>query len=260
MTAHASSTSTELRLIALASIPQVRAGDDIASLTIASLQQSRLSLQHGDVLVIAQKIVSKAEGRMVNLANITPSPRALELASHVNKNPRIVELILRESVEVVRYRKDVLIVAHRCGYVLANAGIDASNVCGDGGSVLLLPEDSNRSCLELRARLAKQTGVAPGVIINDSLGRAWRNGTVGAALGSAGIPALLNLRGRLDLFGRELVSTEVGVADEIAAAASLLMGQANEGRPVILVRGLNLPESGGSAADLIRPRDLDLFR
>jgi coenzyme F420-0:L-glutamate ligase / coenzyme F420-1:gamma-L-glutamate ligase len=219
-----------------------------------------LSLQRGDVVVIAQKIVSKAEGRIIDLRTVTASQRAEALAAEVDKDARLVELILRESTEVVRHRKGVLVVAHRCGTVLANAGIDASNVAGDEQHVLLLPEDCNRSCRDIRARLAARTGVQAGVIIIDSLGRAWRNGTVGIALGAAGLPTLLDLRGRPDLFGRALKSTQVGVADEIAAAASLLMGQADEGTPVVLVRGLDLPAADGSATDLIRDRALDLFR
>ena len=218
------------------------AGDDIAALIADALQRSGLTLQSGDVLVIAQKIVSKAEGRLVALASVTPSARAQTLAAEVDKDPRLVELILQESTEVVRHRKNVLVVAHRNGYVLANAGIDASNVGeGDDDShVLLLPEDCNRSCREIRRRLAERTGVEIAVVINDSLGRAWRNGTVGTALGAAGPPALLDLAGTPDLFGRKLRTTEVGIADEIAAAASLLMGQAGEGTPVVLLRGLKL--------------------
>jgi coenzyme F420-0:L-glutamate ligase/coenzyme F420-1:gamma-L-glutamate ligase len=238
----------------------VRSGDDIAELIVNGLASSGLSLQRGDVLVLAQKIVSKAEGRVIDLRGVTPSARAEQLAREVDKAPRLVELILRESTEVVRHRKGVLVVAHRSGIVLANAGIDASNVAGDEHHVLLLPEDCNRSCRDIRARLAKLTGVEAGVLVIDSLGRAWRNGTVGSALGAAGLPALLDLRGRPDLFGRELRSTEIGIADEIAAAASMLMGQAAEGTPVALLRGLNLANTGASAADLIRARELDLFR
>ena len=238
----------------------VRPGDNIANLIVHGLASSGLSLRRGDVLVIAQKIVSKAEGRTVDLREVTPSARAEKLAAEVDKDPRLAELILRESTEVVRHRKGVLVVAHRSGIVLANAGIDASNVAGDEHRVLLLPEDCNRSCREIRAQLAARTGVEASVLIIDSLGRAWRNGTVGIALGAAGLPALLDLRGTPDLFGRELRSTEVGIADEIAAAASMLMGQAGEGTPVVLLRGLNLPEADGSATDLIRARELDLFR
>jgi coenzyme F420-0:L-glutamate ligase/coenzyme F420-1:gamma-L-glutamate ligase len=251
--------AAELSIAALAGIPLVKEGDDIAGLILNGLAASGLLLRRGDVLVIAQKIVSKAEGRVVDLRGVTPSPRAKQLAAEVDKDPRLVELILRESTEVVRHRKGVLVVAHRSGIVLANAGIDASNVAGDEHHVLLLPEDCNRSCRDIRARLGVRTRVEPAVLIIDSLGRAWRNGTVGVALGAAGLPALLDLRGTADLFGRELRSTEVGIADEIAAAASMLMGQAGEGTPIVL-RGLNLPDADGSAADLIRPREIDLFR
>ena len=252
--------AAELRITALAGIPLVQPGDNVADLIAAGLAASGLALRRGDVMVIAQKIVSKAEGRLVDLRTITPSPRAQALAVEVDKDARLVELILRESTEVVRHRKDVLVVAHRSGTILANAGIDASNVPDGDDHVLLLPEDCNRSCREIRARLAARTGVEAGVLIIDSLGRAWRNGTIGTALGAAGLPALLDLRGRPDLFGRELRSTQVGLADEIAAAASLLMGQADEGTPVVLIRGLDLPRVDGSAADLLRARELDLFR
>ena len=252
--------AAELSIAALAGIPLVKEGDDIAGLILNGLAASGLLLRRGDVLVIAQKIVSKAEGREVDLRSVAPSAQAQTLAAAVDKDPRLVELILRESTEVVRHRKGVLVVAHRSGIVLANAGIDASNVAGDEHHVLLLPEDCNRSCRDIRARLGVRTRVEPAVLIIDSLGRAWRNGTVGVALGAAGLPALLDLRGTADLFGRELRSTEVGIADEIAAAASMLMGQAGEGTPIVLLRGLNLPDADGSAADLIRPREIDLFR
>ena len=252
--------AAELSIAALAGIPLVKEGDDIAGLILSGLAASGLSLRRGDVLVIAQKVVSKAEGRIVDLREVTPSVRAVQLAAEVDKDARLVELILRESTEVVRHRKGVLVVAHRSGIVLANAGIDASNVAGDEHHVLLLPEDCNRSCRNIRAKLGACTEIEPAVLIIDSLGRAWRNGTVGVALGAAGLPALLDLRGTPDLFGRKLHSTEVGIADEIAAAASMLMGQAGEGTPVVLLRGLNLPSADGSAADLIRSRETDLFR
>ncbi len=252
--------AAEVGISALAGIPLVEQGDDVAGLIIDGLAASGLSLQRGDILVIAQKVVSKAEGRVVDLRVVTPSPHAVQLAAKVDKDARLVELILRESTEVVRHRKGVLVVAHRSGIVLANAGIDASNVAGDEHHVLLLPEDCHRSCRDIRSKLCAHTGVEPAVLIIDSLGRAWRNGTVGVALGAAGLPALLDLRGTPDLFGRELRSTEVGIADEIAAAASMLMGQAGEGTPIVLLRGLRLPGTDGSAADLIRSRETDLFR
>jgi coenzyme F420-0:L-glutamate ligase/coenzyme F420-1:gamma-L-glutamate ligase len=257
---HAAKPAAELSVAALSGIPLVRPGDNVADLILNGLAASGLALQHGDIVVVAQKIVSKAEGRTVDLRNVAPSPRAKRLAAEVEKDPRLVELILRESTEVVRQRRGVLVVAHRCGFVLANAGIDASNVGTEPDRVLLLPEDCDRSCRDIRARLAACTGIKPGVVIIDSLGRAWRNGTVGTALGSAGLPTLLDLRGKSDLFGRQLRSTQVGLADEIAAAASLLMGQADEGTPSVLLRGLKLPAADGSAGDLIRDRALDLFR
>lgn len=251
-----------LSLVALGGMPLVRPGDDLPALILEALAATGERLRDGDVLVLAQKIVSKAEGRIVDLATVAPSAEAVELAEAVDKDPRLVELILSESAEVVRYRKGVLIVAHRCGAVLANAGIDRSNVDGadSDGRVLLLPSDPDRSCATLRAALRARSGANVGVVINDSLGRAWRNGTVGAALGAAGIAALLDLNGRPDLFDRPLQATQVGLADELAAAASLLMGQADEGRPVVLVRGLSFGTGDGAAADLVRPREQDLFR
>jgi coenzyme F420-0:L-glutamate ligase/coenzyme F420-1:gamma-L-glutamate ligase len=212
--------------------------------------------------VLAQKIVSKAEGRYAALADITPSPRAVELAATCEKDARLVELILRESREVLRCVPGVIVVETRHGYVLANAGIDRSNVSqeSDGERVLLLPADPDASAAALRRRLADLSGIDVGVIINDSLGRAWRNGTVGTALGVSGVVALEDLRGQSDLFGFALRTTEVGIADEIAAAASLLMGQSGEGRPVVLVRGLAHVRGEGSGRDLQRPRTKDLFR
>lgn len=211
------------------------------------------------MVVLAQKIVSKSEGRIVPLASVTPSPRAEELAKTVLKDPRLVELILQESKDVLRAVPNVLIVEHRLGFVMANAGIDASNVDGED-HVLLLPTDPDGSARRLRARFKEIAGVDVGVIINDSWGRAWRMGTTGAAIGVAGLPALVDMRGRPDLNGRVLRVTEVGHADEIAAAASLLMGQSNEGQPVVIVRGLGPPERDGNGQELVRPRSMDLFR
>jgi coenzyme F420-0:L-glutamate ligase/coenzyme F420-1:gamma-L-glutamate ligase len=193
---------------------------------------------------------------------VTPSLRALELAKTVDKDPRVIELILRESTQVLRARRDVMVVEHRLGFVMANAGIDFSNVEGNAQEtrVLLLPRDPDGQCRKLRAALRDRTAAEVGVIINDSHGRAWRNGTVGVAIGAAGVPALLDLRGTPDLFGRALRITQVGLADELAAAASLLMGQADEATPIVLVRGLARAAHDGAAAELIRPREIDLFR
>ena len=255
-------TAPKLSLTALPDVPEVRPGDDLSALILAGVARAGEQLRDGDIVVLAQKIVSKAEGRYVRLADVTPSARANELAQAARKDPRVVELMLQESREVMRHRPDVIVVEHRLGFVLANAGIDASNLepAGDDERVLLLPRDPDGSAAAIRDRMEKATGARLGVIINDSLGRAWRNGTVGTALGASGLPTLLDLRGKPDLHGRTLRSTEVGVADEVAAAASLLMGQADEGRPIVIVRGFPYPLGDGSAQDLVRPRHLDMFR
>jgi len=255
-------TAPRLSLTALPDVPEVRPGDDLAALILAGVARAGEQLCDGDVVVLAQKIVSKSENRYVRLADVTPSARANELAHAARKDPRVVELMLQESHEVVRHRPDVIVVEHRLGLVLANAGIDASNLepAGVDERVLLLPRDPDGSATAIRDRLQKATGARLGVVINDSLGRAWRNGTVGTALGASGLPALLDLRGKPDRHGRTLRSTEVGVADEVAAAASLLMGQADEGRPIVMVRGFPYPSGDGSARDLVRPRTLDMFR
>jgi coenzyme F420-0:L-glutamate ligase/coenzyme F420-1:gamma-L-glutamate ligase len=248
-----------LVLTAVPGIPMIAAGDDLAAIIVKALRDADLALAAGDVLVLAQKIVSKAEGRSVDLATVTPSPRAVALAEETGKDFRVVELILAESTEVLRHRPGVLIVAHKLGLVLANAGIDRSNVDGRE-HVLLLPGDPDRSCAELRRAIAAGTGVEAGVVTIDSIGRAWRNGTIGTAIGVAGLPGLLDLRGTPDLFGRPLETTEVGLADELAAAASLVMGQAGEGTPVVLARGLRYGRRDGTASELIRVREKDLFR
>ena len=252
----------ELKIIALEGVPLVRPGDDLAALVIAALVRGAAVPADGDVVVVAQKIVSKAEGRYVDLAAIAPSARALGLAREIDKDPRLVELVLRESRRVVRHRPGVLIVEHRLGYVMANAGIDRSNIdpAAAAEPVLLLPLDPDASAAALRARLSAHFNAAMGVIVSDSFGRAWRRGTVGVALGAAGLPSCVDLRGHADLYGRALRVSETGFADEIAAAASLLMGQADEGVPAVLVRGLAWSAPAAPAADLLRPADEDLFR
>jgi coenzyme F420-0:L-glutamate ligase/coenzyme F420-1:gamma-L-glutamate ligase len=251
-----------LTLLAVPGLPMVGAGEDLAGLLVAALARGGIALQDGDVVVVAQKIVSKAEGRIVDLVDVEPSARAVALAAEVAKDPRLVEVILRESVRVVRHRPGVLIVEHRLGTVMANAGIDRSNVDPEWGvePVLLLPSDPDGSAEQLRKRLGSEFGIGLGVIVSDSFGRAWRRGTVGVALGAAGLPAVRDLRGRGDLFGRALQATETGFADEIAAAASLLMGQAGEGLPAVVVRGLAWSDAPRPAAALVRPAAEDLFR
>jgi coenzyme F420-0:L-glutamate ligase / coenzyme F420-1:gamma-L-glutamate ligase len=249
-------------MIALRNVPLVRPGDDLAALLISAIAAGTHRLELDDLLVVAQKIVSKAEGRYVDLARVEVSERARALAKEVDKDPRLVEVILGESNRVVRQRPGVLIVEHRLGYVMANAGIDRSNVDPGAGSepVLLLPRDPDASAAQLRERLAAHFGVQIGVIVSDSFGRAWRRGTVGIALGAAGLPAMMDLRGRADLYGRTLQVSETGFADEVAAAASLLMGQANEGLPAVLVRGVTMSAAPAPAASLIRTAAEDLFR
>jgi coenzyme F420-0:L-glutamate ligase/coenzyme F420-1:gamma-L-glutamate ligase len=245
-------------LIAPANLTHIKPDDDLAVLIVAALRTEG-GLRDHDVVVLAQKIVSKSEGRLFRLSDVTPSERAVEYGHKVDKDPRLVELILRESKEVVRAITGVLIVEHRLGFVMANAGIDASNV-DDPDQVLLLPVDPDRSARKLREQFKEIAGVDVGVVINDSWGRAWRVGTTGAAIGAAGVPGVIDMRGQPDLNGRILRVTEIGHADEIAAAASLLMGQAAEGRPVVIVRGLSAPTREGTAAELVRPKRMDLFR
>lgn len=251
-----------MELFALDSIPLVAAGDDLASLIVDGYETTGRAPEDGDIVVIAQKIVSKAEGRHVDLRDVTPSAQAYELAGECDKDPRLVELILSESTAALRWRPGLLIVIHRLGMVLANAGIDSSNVGAgsDDQRVLLLPLDPDGTCRRLRRELAERCGADVAVIINDSIGRAWRGGTVGTALGAAGVTVLDDLRGRPDLDGRHLDVSIQAVGDELAAAASLLQGQADEGRPVVVVRGFSRAAPEAPAATLVRPEDEDLFR
>ena len=251
-----------LSLFALPGIPMVQPADDLAALIGEGFARAGEALAAGDVLVVAQKIVSKSEGRYADLAAVEPGTQARALAARTDKDPRMVELILSESRRVVRHRPGVIIVEHRLGFVMANAGIDNSNVepAGDDERVLLLPRDPDASARRLRQGLRERLGTDCAVIVNDSVGRAWRIGTVGLALGAAGLPSLLDLRGRDDLFGRPLEVTQVALADELAAAASLLQGEADEGMPVVVVRGLSPAGPGNDGAALIRDEADDLFR
>ena len=251
-----------ITLTSVPGIPMVRPSDDLAALLIAACEQNAVVPADGDVLVVAQKIVSKAEGRYVDLAKVRPSAPAAALAAEVGNDPRLVEVILAESRRVVRKKPGVLIVEHRLGFIMANAGVDRSNIDPDVAAepVLLLPSDPDASAAGLHKRLTAQFRKRLGVIITDSWGRAWRRGTVGVALGVAGLPALIDMRGRPDLFGRELRVTQTGFADEIASAASLLMGQADEARPMVLLRGLAWADAPAPAATLLRPPEEDLFR
>jgi coenzyme F420-0:L-glutamate ligase / coenzyme F420-1:gamma-L-glutamate ligase len=254
--------AAKLTLTALTGIKLVEPGDDLGAIAVAAFAANRIVPEPGDVLVVAQKIVSKAEGRYVDVTTVEPSERAIALAADVDKDPRFVEVVLSESKRVVRHRPGLLIVEHRLGFVMANAGIDHSNLPTQAGGerVLLLPEDPDGSALALRKELVGIFGTDIAVIISDSFGRAWRKGTVGVALGAAGLPALIDMRGHPDLFGRELLVTETGFADEIAAAAGLLMGQADEAVPMVVVRGLGWSAPEVPAAALIRPAEHDLFQ
>jgi len=251
-----------LSLVALPGIPLVQPGDDLCDLIGAGLQQAAEELRDGDVLVIAQKIVSKSEGRYADLDAVTPSAQAIDLGEKTDKDPRLVELILSESREVLRYRPGVLIVAHKLGFVLANAGIDSSNVApnNDGQRVLLLPLDPDGTCAKLRAEIKTRHGKSIAVVINDSVGRAWRVGTVGIALGASGLESVLDLRGQSDLYGRPLAVSIVGLGDELAAAASIVQGEGDEGLPVVLVRGLERATEHGDGSTLVRDEAEDLFR
>jgi coenzyme F420-0:L-glutamate ligase / coenzyme F420-1:gamma-L-glutamate ligase len=249
-----------LTLTPLQGIPLVRQGDDLADIVVQALGSSQLALEDNDILVVAQKVVSKAEGRHVQLSTVTPGQRARELAQASDKDPRLIELVLRESRAVLRTRPGTIIVEHNLGFICANAGIDHSNVTGSEETVLLLPQDPDRSAAELRRKIEARLGKHIGVLIIDSHGRAWRIGTEGVCIGISGIPALIDERGWPDLFGYTLRITVVGVADELAAAASLVMGQAAEASPVVHVRGFPYPLRESNLQELLRPREQDLFR
>jgi coenzyme F420-0:L-glutamate ligase/coenzyme F420-1:gamma-L-glutamate ligase len=238
----------------------IQQGDDLPALILRAIEQSKLNLHEGDILVLAQKIVSKAEGRLVQLSSVSPTEEAQQLALKTEKDPRLVQLILDESNEVLRAQPGLLIVEHRLGFVCANAGIDRSNIEPDSEAALLLPENPDSSAQKIRAHLEKESSAPLGVLIIDSHGRAWRQGVLGLAIGLSGMPALVDLRGQSDLFGRELLVSTVGAADELAAAASLVMGQAAESSPVVHARGFPFPLREGNLSELLRPRDKDAFR
>lgn len=255
--------AASLSIVAPRGVPMVSAGDDLPGIVLASLESGQHSLEDGDVVVLAQKIVSKAEGRAFLLSSVTPSARAVKLGAQCHKDPRLVELVLAEASEVMRVKPGVLIVRHRLGLVLANAGIDKSNLedaemAGDT-NVLLLPLDPDATCRKIRDELRRRAGVDVAVLIIDSLGRAWRLGTTGTAIGVAGLVALADMRGKPDLFGRALETSEIGLGDEVAAAASLLMGQTDEGRPIAVLRGLGHQVGDGRAGDLVRSPQMDMF-
>lgn len=251
-----------LTFIPINGLPIVAPGHNIAALIAASLKDNGQSLLDGDIIIIAQKIVSKAENRFVDLKTVTPSPRALELAALTRKDPRQVEVILWDTAEVIRAKPGVLIVQHRAGFISANAGLDHSNVAPETDEIVLrLPADSDASARRIRAGLEKITGQKPPVLIVDSHGRPWRIGTTGVVIGLAGLKPVQDLRGHPDLFGNRLQHTEVAFADQLAAGASLVMGQATEACPVVIARGIDYqPDESARAADVLRAAENDLFR
>ncbi|MGB4596275.1 MAG: coenzyme F420-0:L-glutamate ligase [Anaerolineaceae bacterium] len=258
------SQAGQLTLTTLPGIPQIKAQDNLAEVIFNTLQANELTLEDGDILVLAQKIVSKAEDRMVNLSIVTPGEQAVEIAEFVQKRPELIELILQECNEVIRMRPGTIIVEHRSGFVCANAGIDHSNVHGEWGNeadwVLLLPIDSDQSAERIRQGLEQLSGKQLGVMIIDSHGRAWRNGTVGVCIGLSGMPALVDKRGDKDLFDYTLRVTVIAAADELAGGASLMMGQAAEGTPVVLARGFPYALRESQSSELVRSKQFDMFR
>ncbi|HZY45153.1 MAG TPA: coenzyme F420-0:L-glutamate ligase [Anaerolineae bacterium] len=250
-----------ISIIPLAGIPLIQPGDDLAQILGDAIDRLESPVKSNDVLVIAQKIVSKAENRFVDLDRVTPSPRAIEIAKQCDKDPRVIEVILWDTHEVVRLRPGLIIVEHKLGFVSANAGVDRSNVAPDGiDRVLRLPENPDRSAAHIRSVLRDRFQIDLSVIIADSHGRPHRLGTIGVAIGLAGLPGVEDWRGRTDLFGYTLQHTEVGLADQIASAATLLLGQAAEKIPAVIVRGAIYEKRDGSAQEINRPREMDLFR
>ncbi len=254
-------TKPQIALYALPGIPDVQTGDDLGHIILDALERADIPLTDGDVVVVTQKIVSKAEGCAVRLTDVEPSPEAQAIAAATDKDPRLVEVILRGSRGVVRQREGTLIMETRHGWICANAGVDRSNVSGPEGDIALaLPEDPDASAQHIREGLMAATGADVAVIITDTHGRAWRLGTVNVAIGVAGMLPIADLRGQPDMFGYTLRVTTVARADELAAAAGLVTGQAAEGLPVVLIRGANYPRGDGHATDMQRPPDKDLFR
>ncbi len=248
------------KAFAIPDIPLIRTGDDIVGIMLSRASSAGLALRGGDVLVIASKIVAKAEGRYVLLSEVCASTEASMLAAETDKDPRLVELILQESTCVSRKRKGVLVTEHRLGFVSANAGVDQSNIEAGDEAALLLPLEPDESAAEIRAEVKKRCGIDVAVIISDTHGRAFRVGNVGVAIGAAGLPSVKDLRGSRDLYGRVLEVTQLAYADLVASAAHLLSGEADEGLPAVVVRGLDLTARHGRAADMIRSAEHDLYR
>lgn len=250
-------SSAGIRILGLSGLPEIQPGDDLGALIVQAVSAPPVGIQERDIFVVAQKIVSKAEGRMVKLDSVEPSPQAQEWAAAQGKDARVLEVILRETRRIVRRERGILIVETRQGFICANAGVDASNV--PEGTVTLLPEDPDRSARRLQAGLENAFGVRLAVIISDTFGRPWREGLVNVALGVAGLRPLLDYRGQKDVYGRPLKVTVVAVADELAAAAELAMGKTSR-VPIAIIRGYAYEPAAGSGRNLLRPAEQDLFR
>ena len=250
-------TVSKISIIPLLNLPLIKKGDDLVALIINGLSDSGEKLQDNDILVLSQKIVSKAEGNTVDLNQVIPSKEALELAREVGKDPRVVHLILKESNRIVRKSYGVLITEHKKGWICADAGVDFSNV--PENSVALLPDDPDRTAETVRNRIREYLKVEIAVLISDSQGRPFRNGSIGVALGYAGMPGLISKIGDEDLYHYKLQHTRIAMADQIASSALMVMGESNEGVPAAIVRGLDLPQKHGTGKDLIRPEAEDLF-
>lgn len=250
----------QLELFGVSGIPRVTEPTPIDELIVDALRDERRGVHDGDVLIVAQKLVSKAEGSMVDLRTVIPGEQAVSLAERTGKDPRLVQVILDETSEVVRAEKGHLITEHRLGYVSANAGVDRSNVGSEPSYVVLLPRDPDASARQIRRRAQEAFGTDVAVIICDTHGRPFRNGAIGVALGVSGIPAVLSWRGTKDLDGRALESSEEAIADELASAATLIMGQSAEGLPLVVARGCRLSATTGDSRHLLRPKEKDLFR
>jgi coenzyme F420-0:L-glutamate ligase/coenzyme F420-1:gamma-L-glutamate ligase len=248
---------SSIRIVPLTGLPEIVPGDDLAQLIVEATREKNIPVGEGDVFVLAQKVVSKAEGRIVQLKSVEPSVRACKWAADYHKDPRVIELVLHEASRIVRMERGVIIAETRHGFICANAGVDVSNSPEE--TAILLPEDPDRSALNLQLRLKTELGMHVAIIISDTFGRPWREGLVDVALGVAGISPLIDYRGKVDASGKKLEATVIAVADEIASAAELVMGK-SDGVPVVIVQGVAVTERDGNGRALIRAAERDLFR
>jgi coenzyme F420-0:L-glutamate ligase / coenzyme F420-1:gamma-L-glutamate ligase len=250
-------TFPSIAIMPLAGLPEFKSGDDLAKLIVAAVRENNVRIGDGDIFVVAQKIVSKSEGKIVALDSVTPSARAIEWAEQYRRDPRVIEIVLREASRIIKMERGVIVAETRHGFVCANAGVDVSNVAE--GFAVLLPDDPDRAAAELHAKLSGAFAAHTPVIVSDTFGRPWREGLVNVALGVAGMSPLEDYRGKRDASGKELHATLIAAADEIAAAAELVMRK-SERIPVAIVKGISNSGRTGSGADLVRKRENDIFR